>query len=205
MTVRDTSLVAFDCLDLTAGQRRVLNWLGAQPPGAKFTRQEIADQSRIPLQSVCGRVNELLHDYQDPPLEELPAKDGAHPIRLKNKPPEGSHGDEAQREQYLRASEGREACGEDGTAVSRVAPAISLAPDLLSAAARGPKPEGNPAVGPAPPADPIGVTPVLQGRMSMTAARAKAIVEHPQARLIPEWCMAEAREVVERGMHWRTT
>ena len=178
MTVRDTSLEAFKRLDLTAGQRRVLNWLAEQPAGATFTRQEIADQSRIPIQSVCGRVHELLHDFQDPPLEELPARDGAHPVRLKiaRQTAEESRGSVTQ-----------------GGGIG----------NPQSAAARGPKPEGNPAVGPAPAADPIGVMPVLEGRMSMTAAQAKAVVEHPGADLIPEWCMSEAREVIARGEFWR--
>jgi len=76
MTVADTSRAAYRKQDLTAGQRRVL---GAFRDGASLTRHEIAHRQDMPLQTVCGRVHELLHAGA---LRELPAVAGKHPLVL---------------------------------------------------------------------------------------------------------------------------
>lgn len=49
------------------------------------------------------------------------------------------------------------------------------------------------------------IHPTLQGRMSMTPEMARAIRNHPQAKLIPDWCMDEARAVEAAGerIWWR--
>lgn len=78
----DTSLAAFKRANVTAGQQRIIDFLRARPK-LRPTRQEIADISGMKLQSVCGRVNELIYDFGDTPwIRELPARDGAHPLEL---------------------------------------------------------------------------------------------------------------------------
>ena len=67
---------------LSAGQRRVMDVIR---PGLDFTRAEIAKASGAPLQSVCGRVNELVNAVQ---LENGPRRicsitgNPANPVRL---------------------------------------------------------------------------------------------------------------------------
>lgn len=76
--IRDTSLAAFDRINLTAGQQRVLTWCRSHA-AESWTRQDIADGSGMKLQTVCGRVHELLESGL---LAELPAVNGKHPLRL---------------------------------------------------------------------------------------------------------------------------
>lgn len=80
--IRDTSLAAYDRVDLSDGQRKVLQAFELGPGLLELTRQDIADRTGMKLQTVCGRVNELLHDFTPPKLEELPARHGKHPLRL---------------------------------------------------------------------------------------------------------------------------
>lgn len=77
--IRDTSLDAYRRTDITAGQQRVLDAFSA---GETMTRDDIAARTGMKLSSVCGRVHELLHDFSPPKLEELPARNGKHPLRL---------------------------------------------------------------------------------------------------------------------------
>lgn len=71
--------------DLSAGQRRVLE---AIRPGLDFTRTEIAHASGMSLQSVCGRVNELVSAGR---LENGPRRNcsrtgnASNPVRLPSK------------------------------------------------------------------------------------------------------------------------
>lgn len=60
MTVADTSIDAYRSLtvgDLSKGQAAVMRVIGER---LDYTRAEIAALAGIPLQSVCGRVNELV-------------------------------------------------------------------------------------------------------------------------------------------------
>lgn len=82
MSVRDTSLAAYRSLDLNVGHRKVLAAFEHGPGTLELTRQDIADRTGMKLQTVCGRVNELLHEFSPPKLEELPARNGKHPLRL---------------------------------------------------------------------------------------------------------------------------
>ena len=71
--------------DLSAGQRRVMDVIR---PGLDFTRAEIAHAAGVPLQSVCGRVNELVTAGR---LENGPRRicsrtgNPANPVRLPSK------------------------------------------------------------------------------------------------------------------------
>lgn len=85
MTVADTSLDAYrahTARDLTEGQARVMAYIR---PGVDFTRSEIAQSIGMPLQSVCGRANELVEAKK---LEHGPRRNcsitgnGANPVRL---------------------------------------------------------------------------------------------------------------------------
>lgn len=58
--VAETSLMAYHAMaprDLSASQARVM---AAVHPGQSYSRAEIAQATGMPLQSVCGRVNELI-------------------------------------------------------------------------------------------------------------------------------------------------
>lgn len=72
--VRDASIEAHQKLKisgkLTAQQEQVVAWVKLRPAGA--TRAEIAEGTGLKINAVCGRVHELLHDFLDPPLRELP-------------------------------------------------------------------------------------------------------------------------------------
>jgi hypothetical protein len=81
----DTSLDAYRAHTvraLSAGQRRVMDVIR---PGVDFTRAEIAHASGMPLQSICGRVNELVTAGR---LENGPRRicsrtgNAANPLRL---------------------------------------------------------------------------------------------------------------------------
>ena len=71
--------------DLSAGQRRVMDVIR---PGLDFTRAEIAHAAGVPLQSVCGRVNERVTAGR---LENGPRRicsrtgNPANPVRLPSK------------------------------------------------------------------------------------------------------------------------
>ena len=85
----DTSLAAFKRANVTRGQQKIIEFLRARPR-LRPTRQEIADLSGWKLQSVCGRVNELIYDFGDTPwIRELPVRDGAHPLELIEHEPVG--------------------------------------------------------------------------------------------------------------------
>ena len=58
--VRDTSLAAYHGIDITAGQAKVVAFLLRNPGKADFTRGELSRQAGIPINAVCGRVNELV-------------------------------------------------------------------------------------------------------------------------------------------------
>jgi hypothetical protein len=84
----DTSLDAYrshSVRALSAGQRRVMDVIR---PGVDFTRAEIAHAAGVPLQSVCGRVNELVTAGR---LENGPRRicsrtgNAANPLRLPSK------------------------------------------------------------------------------------------------------------------------
>jgi len=68
--------------DLSEGQARVM---AAVRPRVDFTRAELAKASGMPLQSVCGRVNELVSAGE---LEHGPRRlcsvtgNAANPVRL---------------------------------------------------------------------------------------------------------------------------
>lgn len=70
---------------LSAGQRRVMDVIR---PGLDFTRSEIAHASGMSLQSVCGRVNELVAAGR---LEHGPRRicsrtgNPSNPVRLPSK------------------------------------------------------------------------------------------------------------------------
>ena len=85
--VADTSIDAYrahTARDLSEGQRRVMRVVDLNMPDG-FTRAEISAFSGMPLQSVCGRVNELIAAKV---LEHGPRRNcsitgnGANPVRL---------------------------------------------------------------------------------------------------------------------------
>lgn len=80
----DTSRAAFAKVDITAAQRRVLDYFYTQAPGHAATRHDIRDAIKMNLETVCGRVHELLEAGR---LESLPAENGRHPLRLKQSMP----------------------------------------------------------------------------------------------------------------------
>jgi hypothetical protein len=57
--VRDTSLDAYHGIDLTRGQAKVVAFLLSHP-ARDFTRGELSHLSAIPINAICGRVNELI-------------------------------------------------------------------------------------------------------------------------------------------------
>lgn len=86
MTIRDTSLGAYDRAELTKGQAKILGFLRANTYRADWTRQEIAKLSGFPINVVCPRVLELIERGV---LVELEATrvcrftgNAAHPVRL---------------------------------------------------------------------------------------------------------------------------
>jgi hypothetical protein len=70
MTVRDTSRAAFHGAAITAGQKRVLDFLDKHPR-VDWSRSELATMSGIPINVVCPRVLELI---QSGVLFEMPAR-----------------------------------------------------------------------------------------------------------------------------------
>lgn len=77
----DTSLLARRHVNITLGQQQIIDFMRARPK-LRPTRQDIADLTRMKLQTVCARVNELLYDFDPPILRQLPAVDGKHPLEL---------------------------------------------------------------------------------------------------------------------------
>ena len=92
--VRDTSLTAYDALDLTQGQAKVLRFLSENTYRADWTRGEIAKYGGFPIQSVCGRVNELLAQGRLTEQEQVrPCRvtgNSAHPVSIPRLPYQSS-------------------------------------------------------------------------------------------------------------------
>lgn len=68
--VRDASREAYEKLGLTgelSKQQRTILLAFEKNPGRSFTRQELAHETGLGINAVCGRVNELL----EPPFERL--------------------------------------------------------------------------------------------------------------------------------------
>jgi len=84
------SRAAFARVNISAGQARILDFLRARPR-LRPTREEIATLTGMKLSTICGRVNELLYDFDPPLLRELPVRDGAHPLELIEHAPRSSH------------------------------------------------------------------------------------------------------------------
>lgn len=59
MSVRGASINAYRGVNVTASQRRVLDFL-AKYPRRDWTRNELATMSGIAINSICGRVSELI-------------------------------------------------------------------------------------------------------------------------------------------------
>lgn len=82
--VRDTSLMAYDSVNLSLGQRRVVDFMKSRNQ-RDWTRAEIARDSGIPINVICGRVHELVGKKV---LEEWVRRNcritgkQAHPVRL---------------------------------------------------------------------------------------------------------------------------
>lgn len=168
----DTSRAAFRAVDVTAGQARVL---AVFAKWTNITRHEIADKSGLPLQSVCGRVNELLKSGA---LIELDAtREGRHLLQLNEKRGGISVGTEA----------GSSVCQPD-RAPPHAAPSETHAdtPPPVSRADAAPN----------------WVSYYVPGRWSMGEDAARSILNHAQIKLIPDWCVNEARKVMQEGRHW---
>jgi hypothetical protein len=82
--VRDTSIEAYHGIDISAGQAKVVAFL-LRHPGVNFTRGEISALTGIPINSITGRVHELI---QCGVLEERVRRackfsgKQCHPVRL---------------------------------------------------------------------------------------------------------------------------
>lgn len=82
--VRDTSIEAYHGIDISAGQSAIVSFL-LRHPNITFTRGEISKLSGIPINSVTGRVHELI---QCGVLEERVRRADkfsgkqCHPVRL---------------------------------------------------------------------------------------------------------------------------
>ena len=57
--VRNTSIEAYYGIDISAGQAKIVAFL-RRHPGVTFTRGEISKLADIPINSVSGRVHELI-------------------------------------------------------------------------------------------------------------------------------------------------
>lgn len=84
MTVRDTSIDAYCGAKISAGQRRVLDFL-AKYPNRDWTRNELATMSGIAINIITARVHELLAaghlQERDRRACKFSGKQ-AHPVRL---------------------------------------------------------------------------------------------------------------------------
>jgi len=61
MTVAETSIQAYaDLKDSGSLSRQQTLILAAVIPGARYTRSELADITGLPINAVCGRINELV-------------------------------------------------------------------------------------------------------------------------------------------------
>lgn len=78
----DTSREAFAKVDITASQRRILDWFYQQKPGHAATRQQLVVHLGMPINCITPRITELLEAGR---LESLPAVEGRHPLRLATK------------------------------------------------------------------------------------------------------------------------
>lgn len=56
--VRESSIDCYHGIDLNRGQAKVIAFLVEHP--GEYTRNEIAKLSGIPINAVCGRINELI-------------------------------------------------------------------------------------------------------------------------------------------------
>jgi predicted transcriptional regulator len=56
--VRESSIDCYRGIDLTCGQSKVIAFLVEHP--GEYTRNELAKLSGIPINAVCGRINELI-------------------------------------------------------------------------------------------------------------------------------------------------
>ena len=92
--VRDTSLAAYDALDLTQGQTKIMRFLSENTYRCDWTRGEIAKYGGFPIQSVCGRVNELLAQGRLTEQERVrPCRvtgNSAHPVSIPREPEQTS-------------------------------------------------------------------------------------------------------------------
>ena len=90
MTIRETSRAAYDSLDLTESEAKIMRFFHGKP-GQAFNRRQVSTLSGIPINCVCGRVIDLVKSGY---LEELPAErdpqtgKSAHPVRIKAVQPE---------------------------------------------------------------------------------------------------------------------
>lgn len=71
---------AYQRVDVTVGQQRILDWFERNPT-LQATRQELVHHCRAPINIITARVCELL---QAGKLESLPTVEGRHPLRLTN-------------------------------------------------------------------------------------------------------------------------
>lgn len=57
--VRSTSIECYHGIDISAGQAKIVEFM-LRHPGISFTRGEISQLAGIPINSVTGRVHELI-------------------------------------------------------------------------------------------------------------------------------------------------
>jgi hypothetical protein len=211
--IRKTSLDAYRSLNLHKSQIEVLWWMSEHMAERALTRREIATESRIPINSICGRINELLHDFDPSPIEELPAKNGAHPIRLVFPwPPTQS------REVMPNAEVARSRLSVNDSPAGRlhVHHAVTGAahpqnavekdvqtstPDCCGSVVARSERSSSRVVASDPREE--GVTPYVPGRWSMTLDQAKNLQRPPWVGKIPEEFAVEAADVMAKGVHWR--
>lgn len=67
--VRESSIDCYHGIDLNRGQAKVIEFLMANP--GDYTRGELAKESGIPINAICGRTFELIESGA---LEERPVK-----------------------------------------------------------------------------------------------------------------------------------
>lgn len=189
----DTSIAALAHVDRTAGQRRVL---AVFEKWTNITRHEIAEKSGLPLQSVCGRVNELLKSGALFELEQT--RDGRHLLKLNNDGrPAGCEADQA-----MRGCAGDRVGANTPPVACKDSSAGNAAPPVTHADPQGGHPtEGAVAVPCGSGASaPRWVTPVIQGKRLTTMSReiAKQIMQDKGNAFYDE-----AQETLRVGKHWR--
>lgn len=83
--IRRTSKEAYESLDLNASEAKVMLFMHSLPNGTKLNRRQISAKSGIPINAVCGRVNELVRKgyLQELAAEQDPVtRKSAHPVRI---------------------------------------------------------------------------------------------------------------------------